>query len=52
MQAVVLGELKSLEDVRDVVKRSFEPEVYEPQNVEEWDDAYSRLLSYMKRDRS
>ena len=47
MQAVALGELKGLEDVRDVVRRSFEPEVYESQNVEEWDYAYSRLLKHM-----
>lgn len=51
MQAVALGELKGLEDVRDVIRRSIELEVYEPQNVEEWDDAYNHLLKYMTQNR-
>lgn len=44
MQAVALGELKTIEDVRDVVRGSFEPEIYEPRKAELWDDAYYRLL--------
>jgi len=47
MQAVALGELKNIEDIREVVKRSFKPEVFEPQNSNKWDDTYNRLTNYM-----
>ena len=48
MQAVALGELKDIEEVREVVRRSEKPDVYEPQPSEAWRDAYGRLLDLMK----
>ena len=51
MQAVALGELKTIEDVREVVRSSFEPEIYEPRNVDAWDYAYYRLLKHMTQNR-
>ena len=48
MQAIGLKHLGSLEEAREVVRRSFTPEVYEPKNSADWDDAYSRLLKVMQ----
>lgn len=48
MQAVALGELSGIEEVREVVRRSEKPDIYEPQPSEEWRDAYGRLLDLMK----
>ncbi|MDR1569281.1 MAG: rhamnulokinase [Oscillospiraceae bacterium] len=44
MQAVSLGELKSLSDIRAVVRASFAPDIYEPDLTSPWNDAYSRFL--------
>ncbi len=46
MQAVALGELGGLDDVREVVRRSVETETYEPKNTAAWDEAYGRVQSY------
>ena len=43
MQAVALGELGGIDDVREVVRNSVEVEEYEPHRTQEWDDAYGRL---------
>lgn len=43
MQAVALGELGGVDDVREVVRNSVEVEEYEPHHTQEWDDAYGRL---------
>ncbi len=43
MQAIGLNHLGSLEEARGVVRTSFTPEVYEPKQTTEWDEAYSRL---------
>ena len=43
MQAIGMNHLGSLIDARDVVRASFEPEVYEPQQTAEWDEAYAHL---------
>jgi len=48
MQAIGLKHLNSLADAREVVRASFEPEVYEPKQSESWDDAYARLKKVMK----
>jgi rhamnulokinase len=45
MQAVAMGELGSLQEARAVVRRSFTPEVFLPQESGGWDEAYSRLAS-------
>jgi len=46
MQAVALGELGGLDDVREVVRNSVETETYEPKNTAAWDEAYARVQSY------
>jgi rhamnulokinase len=48
MQAIGLGYLDSLAEVRAVVRTSFTPEIYEPRNTPAWDDAYQRLLKVME----
>lgn len=47
MQAIGLKDLNSLEEAREVVRLSFTPEVYEPKNPVDWDEAYSRLQKVM-----
>ena len=46
MQAVALGELGGLDDVREVVRRSVETETYEPKDTAVWNEAYERVRSY------
>jgi rhamnulokinase len=45
-QAMGLGELKNLEEIRDVVRASFPPETLEPNAAEraKWDAAYEKFL--------
>jgi len=47
MQAVAMGELKDITEVREVVRRSENPEIYEPQPSEQWREAYGRLLGLL-----
>lgn len=39
MQALALGELRTISDVRDVVRASFEPVTYTPGSAGAWDEA-------------
>lgn len=48
MQAIGLKHLGSLADARDVVRTSFMPEIYEPKQTADWDEAYSRFQKVMK----
>jgi len=48
MQALGMKHLGSLAEAREVVRVSFEPEIYEPQRSADWDDAYARLQKVMK----
>ena len=43
VQALALGELGSLEEVRELVRASFPPTVYEPRAAAAWDNAYGRF---------
>jgi rhamnulokinase len=45
VQAMALGHLHSLADIRKVVRNSVETETYLPQDTDEWDKAYERLQS-------
>ena len=49
MQAVALGKIDSIEQAREVVRRSFEVETFEPDgsSCQAWDDAYAKLLKIM-----
>ena len=42
-QAMALGELSSLEEVRAVVRASFEPRIFEPTRQAEWEESYARI---------
>jgi rhamnulokinase len=47
MQAMALGEIGSIKEARQIVRRSFPVRVYQPQAKEPWDDVYphfSRLV--------
>ncbi len=48
MQAIGMKHLGSLTEAREVVRASFEPEIYEPNRKADWDEAYSRLQKVMK----
>lgn len=43
VQAVATGHLSSLDEARQVIRRSFEVETYHPGNTQVWDTAYTEL---------
>ena len=45
VQAVAGGAINSISDAREIVRRSFEVAIYEPQNSADWDEAYGRFLA-------
>ena len=47
MQAIGMKHVGSLAEAREVVRVSFEPEIYEPHRKADWDEAYSRLQKMM-----
>ncbi len=47
MQAVGMKHLGSLAEAREVVRLSFQPEIYEPKQASEWEEANSRLEKVM-----
>ena len=49
-QAMALGEISSVEDLRTVVRNSFELTEYEPHDTARWDDAYGRFLRVTEND--
>jgi len=44
-QLIALKEVEDLQQAREVVKRSFPTEEYLPENVAQWDEAYSRYCA-------
>lgn len=44
VQAVAGGAINSTSDAREIVRRSFEVAIYEPQDSGGWDEAYNRFL--------
>ena len=50
MQAVALGAVQDLTELREIVRRSEQPEIYEPAQTKEWKEAYQRLLKIMNTD--
>jgi rhamnulokinase len=48
MQAIGLRHLDSLAEARGILRTSFIPEVYEPKQTAEWNEAYSRLQKVME----
>jgi rhamnulokinase len=48
MQMLAIGQISSLNEGRDVVRRSFPVETYRPQDAEQWAEAYGRFLSILE----
>jgi sugar (pentulose or hexulose) kinase len=48
MQAMALGYLNSLTEIREVIRNSFDTEIYKPQQTEEWNSAYEKFLQFCK----
>jgi rhamnulokinase len=44
VQAMSLGELASIDEGREVVRTSFAPTIYEPQNTAVWREARERFV--------
>ena len=42
VQAMTFGEIDGLSGIREVVRKSFEIETFEPQNEEDWEEAFER----------
>jgi rhamnulokinase len=47
MQAVATGEVASIAEAREVIRRSFEVEQYEPRNTAAWDAAYEKFSAIL-----
>lgn len=47
MQATALGQLASLTEARQLVRRSSAPKIYKPQSSAGWDEAFARLQKVM-----
>jgi rhamnulokinase len=47
MQAVTAGDVSSIAQAREVIRRSFEVDEYEPKNTSAWDQAYERFLKIL-----
>ena len=48
MQAIGMQHLASLAEAREIVRASFKPEVYEPGQTPNWDEAFARLQKVMR----
>ncbi len=44
MQAVAAGDVGSIAEAREVIRRSFPVEEFDPQNTAAWDEAYQKFL--------
>ena len=51
VQAIALGEVGSLEEAREVVRRSFDPRLHEPAATPEWEEARQRFETLLDRGR-
>ncbi len=47
MQAIALGQITSLDEGRELVRRSYPPRTYQPRHTPAWDEAYTRLLDLL-----
>ncbi|MDR2449657.1 MAG: rhamnulokinase [Prevotellaceae bacterium] len=48
MQAKALGHVNSLQEIRDVIRRSVSPEIFYPQHTGRWDEKYRYFLTLIK----
>ena len=49
LQALALGHISSLAEGRELVRRSFEVETFDPGDTAGWDEAYERYLTITRR---
>jgi rhamnulokinase len=49
VQALALGYLKSLADIRQIVRNSVETKTFLPQDTGEWDQAYQQYISIIRK---
>jgi rhamnulokinase len=47
VQAMALGEVGSVVEIREVIRNSFPTKVYEPENTDKWDEAYERFVKLL-----
>jgi rhamnulokinase len=47
VQAMALGEVSSLDEIREVIRNSFESKIYEPQERNAWEEAYLNFKSVL-----
>ena len=47
-QAMALGDLAGVDELREVVRNSVEVETYTPNRTPEWERAYEKLLGFIK----
>ncbi len=45
-QAMALGEIKDLEELRQVVRNSEDVNIYQPNHTQAWEDAYARMQAF------
>ena len=45
VQAIAGGAINSIADAREIIRRSFDAAIYEPQDSARWDEAYGRFLA-------
>lgn len=48
IQLMTTGDIKDLDNAREIVRNSEKIYTYEPKNTKEWDEAYNRFLSAVK----
>ena len=48
MQMMALGHIDSLAEARQILRKSFELQTYDPDDREKWDEAYARLLALIE----
>ena len=49
VQMIANGEIASLGEGRDLVRKSFEPKRYQPQNSDQWENAYGKMHSLSQK---
>jgi rhamnulokinase len=48
VQAMAIGELSSLQQIRETVRASFPSRQYDPMDKEQWEDGYGRFKKFVK----
>jgi rhamnulokinase len=51
VQAMALGVVNSLTEIREIVKNSCETEVFRPVNTDQWDKVWDRFVNIVTSDK-